>query len=160
MQIRNITTNDYERLADVVNEWGGRSNIYQIVPRLFFEHFQPTSFLIELHGETIGILIGFISQTDEKQAYVHFVGVNPKFRQQGIGRQLYKHFFDSVKQYGCLEVHCVTTPLNRASIAFHESLGFMANKQKDYSGPGEDRITFSYNFSQKNTKSEILQKIK
>lgn len=144
MQIRNVTTDDYERLSHVVNEWGGRTNVYQIVPRLFFEHFQPTSFIMELHDETIGIIVGFISQTDVRQAYVHFIGVNPKFRQQGIGRQLYKYFFTIVSQKGCKEVSCTTTPLNRTSIAFHEAIGFQAKKMKDYNGPGEDRITFSY----------------
>lgn len=143
MNIRNVTTDDYERLSDVVNEWGARTNIFQIVPRLFFEHFQPTSFVIELHGETIGLVIGFISQTDDKQAYVHFIGINPNFRQQGIGRQLYKHFFKTVRNKGCNEILCITTPLNRTSIAFHEALGFQASKMKDYNGPGEDRITFS-----------------
>ena len=37
----------------------------------------------------------------------------------------------------------MTSPVNEGSIAFHESLGFVAERvAKDYDGPGEDRVLF------------------
>lgn len=151
MKIRHVTGEDCARLTDVVNEYSSRSNVSAIVPRLFFEHFQQTSFIIEAAGETIALLIGFISQTNKQQAYIHFIGVNPAYRQQGIARQLYTHFFHVVQQqYGCTEVSAITTPINRTSIVFHESLGFTLQKIEDYNGPGEARIVMSLGLTEEN----------
>jgi RimJ/RimL family protein N-acetyltransferase len=37
----------------------------------------------------------------------------------------------------------VTSPANTESIAFHEALGFQAERvAHDYDGPGEDRVLF------------------
>jgi GNAT superfamily N-acetyltransferase len=77
-----------------------------MLQRLFFEHFQPTSFVIEQHAEIQGFLVGFQSQTTPTQAYIHFVGVHTGMRGQGIGRRLYEHFFEVVRQLGCTEARC------------------------------------------------------
>ena len=65
-----------------------------MLPKLFFVHFQETSFIIEEDGETLGFLCGFFSQTYKDEAYVHFIGVNPKYRGRGIASTLYSYFFD------------------------------------------------------------------
>ncbi len=37
----------------------------------------------------------------------------------------------------------MTSPVNEGSVAFHESLGFVAERvAEDYDGPGEDRVLF------------------
>ena len=142
VQLRQVQEQDYLKLSDVVNEWGGATNVFQTVPRFLFAHFQQSSFIIETKQETVGILVGLISQTNPKQAYIHFVAVNPDFRRQGIARKLYQHFFEVVKEYGVQEVFSMTAPINRVSIAFHESLGFSHSRIENYNGPGEHRIEF------------------
>ena len=88
-------------------------------------------------------LIGFLSQSDADEAYIHFVGVAPEHRGSGIGRALYERFFTEVAEHGRSVVRCVTSPGNEGSIAFHESLGFTVDRiAKDYDGPGEDRVLF------------------
>ncbi len=124
-----------------------------MLPRLFFVHFRQTSFTIEMEGHIVGFLIGFLSQTFEREAYIHFVGVHPDFRKKGLGRALYKTFFDRVRELGCKEVSCVTAPVNKASIAFHLAQGFSIRQghglvsgipvTEDYDGPGGDRVLFS-----------------
>ena len=57
-------------------------------------------------------------------AYIHFVGVAPDTRGKGYGRTLYLHFFDRATALGCTEVHCITSPVNTGSIAFHQRMGF------------------------------------
>ncbi len=37
-----------------------------MLPKLFFVHFQETSFIIEEDGETLGFLCGFFSQTHKE----------------------------------------------------------------------------------------------
>jgi hypothetical protein len=53
---------------------------------------------------------------------------------------------------GCAEVHCITSPVNAGSIAFHRRLGFSVLDGDgevegvpvtlDYAGPGQHRVQF------------------
>ncbi len=89
----------------------------------------------------MGFLVGFQSQTDPTEAYVHFVGVAPAQRGTGLGRALYERFASTVREHGCTSVRCVTSPANEASIAFHTRIGFEVDRiAEDYDGPGEDRV--------------------
>jgi len=115
-----------------------------MLPKLFFLHFEGTSFVAEDdEGKLVAFLIGFLSQTDPEEAYIHFVGVAPAQRGSGIGRELYERFFAVVAGEGRTRVRCVTSPVNEGSVAFHQSLGFVAERvAEDYDGPGEARVLF------------------
>ena len=113
-----------------------------ILPKLFFLHFEGTSFVAEdEEGDLAGFLCGFLSQTNPEEAYIHFVGVSPEYRGEGVGRTLYERFFEEVRHQGRTVVRCVTSPINQESVAFHEALGFEVDRvAEDYDGPGEDRV--------------------
>jgi ribosomal protein S18 acetylase RimI-like enzyme len=113
-----------------------------MLPRLFFVHFEGTSFVADDEdGRLAGFLVGFLSQADESDAYVHFVGVAPDRRGSGLGRELYERFFAAAREAGRTTVRCVTSPANELSVAFHEALGFEVDRiVPDYDGPGEDRV--------------------
>lgn len=123
-----------------------------MLPKLFFVHFQSTSFVAEQDGKIVGFVTGFVSQTLLNEAYIHFVGVNPNYRKSGIARALYDKFFEAVSNLGIKTVQCVTSPVNKASIAFHRSLGFSIKEGgkiiegvsifEGYDGEGEDRVLF------------------
>jgi ribosomal protein S18 acetylase RimI-like enzyme len=115
-----------------------------MLPRLFFVHFEGTSYVVDSDdGQLAAFLIGFLSQTDPEEAYVHFVGVAPEHRGEGLGRMLYERFFDDARAQGRIRVRCVTSPANEESVAFHEALGFEVERvAHDYDGPGEDRVLF------------------
>lgn len=85
--------------------------------RLFFEHFQTTSFIVEDNGSLAAFLVGFVSQTHPKEAYIHFVGVNPEMRKSGVARQLYDKFFLTVRTMGCQTVRCIIGSGNRQPFA-------------------------------------------
>ena len=90
--------------------------------------------------QAAGFVIGFLSQTDPQEAYIHFVGVSPERRGEGIGRTLYERF-EEARGQGRSLVRCVTSPANGDSVAFHEALGFEVDRvAEDYDGPGEDRV--------------------
>lgn len=152
MQIRNAEASDYLGIISVLDAWWGGRHMADMLPKLFFVHFRETSFVAEVEGEVAGFLIGFLSPTFADEAYIHFVGVNPEFRRQGVGKILYERFFEVVRENGRGVVRCVTAPMNKTSIAFHRQMGFqpvMGNAELDsvtywvnYDGPGEHRVLF------------------
>ena len=123
-----------------------------MLPRLFFQNFATTSLVAEdTDGRLAGFIVAFPSQDQPEQGYIHFVGVEPGHRRQGVGRQLYERTFASLQARGCTSVKSVTSPVNSASIAFHERMGFgkvaapgssSDEVWLDYDGPGEHRVVF------------------
>lgn len=59
MRVRNIQGEDYVKIHSVLNDWWGGRDMAAMLPKLFFVHFQETSFIIEEEGETLGFLCGF-----------------------------------------------------------------------------------------------------
>ncbi len=152
VDIRNVRPDDYQPIISVLNEWWGGRPMSGMLPKLFFVHFGSTSFIAEIDHKIVGFLIGFLSQTYSEEAYIHFVGVHPEFRKKGIGRRLYQKFFQTVQTLGYVQVKCVTSPVNKSSIAYHLSMGFEAEPSEiqqdgipyhlEYDGGGEDRVLF------------------
>src|SRR5207248_8436534 len=67
---------DYDRVIRVVDEWWDGRQMAEILPRLFFDHFTDTCFVAEDDaGRLAGFIVGFLSQSKPREAYVHFVGV-------------------------------------------------------------------------------------
>jgi ribosomal protein S18 acetylase RimI-like enzyme len=151
-KIRHISLADYPSIIAVLDEWWGGRQMSAMLPKLFFTHFCDTSFVVELDGQLIGFLVGFLSQSNLAEAYIHFVGVHPDFRQLGVGSILYQQFFQTVQALDRVQVKCVTSPLNKSSIAYHRRMGFEAEPSEiqedgvpyhlDYDGPGEHRVVF------------------
>jgi GNAT superfamily N-acetyltransferase len=152
--LRSPTSSDYDVLIGQINEWWGGREVRHLLPRLFFQHFAPLSFVMDGKGDAgpIAFLIGFASQTDPALGYIHFVGVHPDHRREGLARLMYGAFFDRARERGIHRVMAITSPVNRTSIAFHRSMGFVPHPgageaegipfQPNYDGPGDDRVVF------------------
>ena len=159
--IRHPTADDHPRVLAVMDEWwndlGGKEGSVQralLLPRLFFQHFSDSSYLVERsEGALVAFLVGFVSPAQPDVAYIHFVGVDPSIRRTGIAASLYQRFFDMAVGRGARLARCITSPANTTSIAFHTGLGFVVDPsdtaiggvpvQRDYDGPGLDRVTFT-----------------
>jgi predicted GNAT superfamily acetyltransferase len=151
--IRHLEPGDYDIVVPVVDDWWGGRSVRALLPRLFFEHFNNTSFVMGQSGTVQAFLIGFQSQSQPNMAYIHFVGVNPASRSRGLGRQLYLRFFNAALALGCTEVQCITSPVNTGSIAFHRKLGFRLLPGTgdingipvtlNHAGEGQHRVLFS-----------------
>jgi predicted GNAT superfamily acetyltransferase len=155
-RMRHPRENDHPAVIAAIGDWWdtpNRATIGMMLPRLFFQFFTKTSWVIESEsGEIVAFLIGFRSADDPTVAYIHFVGVDQHLRNQGVGRGLYEHFFDDMKAEGCTEVRAITGPFNARSRAFHGAMGFEAHGDTDvdgvqayldYDGPGENRVVFT-----------------
>jgi len=139
LTVRLVKGSDYYVISPLINDWWNGRQMSDMLPKLFFDHFKNTSFIVEEEGEIIGFLVGFLSQSYSNEAYIHFVGIHPEYRGKGIGKQLYNQFFDTIKQNGRNIVRCVTSPVNKASIAYHTKMGFeieQGNKEN------QDKILF------------------
>ncbi|MDL4843103.1 GNAT family N-acetyltransferase [Aquibacillus sp. LR5S19] len=152
MHIRNLDTQDFQRILPLVDNWWDGRKMSHLLPRFLFEHFQNTSFVIEKQGEIIGFLIGFLSQSNVHSAYIHFIGIDPNYRRAGLASELYTHFFQTVEKYRVKTVHCITSPINKKSIEYHMKTGFSIllgdqninglDVHSNYDGEGNDRVVF------------------
>lgn len=149
---RPVASGDFDWLIGRIDEWWGGRQMQHLLPRLFFEHFRDTSFVVEEDGEIVGFLVGFLAQSEADEAYIHFVGVAPGHRRSGLGRTMYERFFELIRARGRTIVRCVTSPVNVGSIAFHRAMGFEIEPgdgvvngipiHRNHDGPGQDCVRF------------------
>src|ERR671934_2669018 len=137
LRLRQLEPSDGERVRAVVDAWWGRP-MAVLLPRPLFAEFRDTSFVVERDGELVAFLIGFLSQTEADEAYVHAVAVAPKFRGQGVARLLYQRFANAAARQGRWRLRAITAPSNTASLAFHRRLGF--NFRLPSGAGGYDRV--------------------
>ncbi|MFI6582678.1 GNAT family N-acetyltransferase [Embleya sp. NPDC050493] len=157
LTVRHPVAEDQPRILAVLDAWwggfqgeAGSRERALLLPRLYFQHFTTTSYLVEREGEPVAFLVGFHSQSRSDVAYIHFVGVDPAWHGRGIAKALYRGFFDQAWESGRRYVHSVTSPGNAGSRRFHARLGFEtlpdaggSPVRPDYDGPGLDRVAFT-----------------
>ncbi len=153
MRIRELRNEDYDYIISRVNDWWGGRDMGPGLPRLFLDHFANTSLAAEDdHGRIIGFVVGFMSPQNQDEAYIHYTGVDPAHHGSGVGRSMYQAFFKNAREAGRGLVSCITSPVNKASIAFHSKMGFEILDSPDsvdgvpvhrgHNGPGRDMVLF------------------
>jgi ribosomal protein S18 acetylase RimI-like enzyme len=146
---RALTEADQTEVLAAVRTWwggdGGGDARAALLPRLFFQHFAPTSWAVrDDAGQLAAFLVGFVSQTDPTVGYVHFLGVSPDLRGQGLGRALHERFAATARAAGCRSVQAITSPGNTNSQEFHRRLGFaVGDPVEDHDGAGGTRVRFT-----------------
>lgn len=158
-EVRQARVSDHRAIVGCVQSWWGdvcapeqARELSLLLPRLFLQFFSGTSLVVEDGGEITAFLVGFYAADNESEAYIHFVGVDPKSRRAGVARLLYSTFFQRAAEAGRREIRAVTSPRNTGSIAFHRAMGFTLEEgdrdvdelpvHSDYDGPGHDRVCF------------------
>ena len=113
-----------------------------------------TCFVSEENGTILAFLLGFISQVDAREAYIHLIVVDSPAQRHGIASSLYMEFFKTVRQMGATRVRLTVDPANTASLGFHTRLGFRPEiigeriqvdnvwAAKDFNGPGRHMVPF------------------
>ena len=134
MILRTASRDDVESVRGVLAEWWDGRDLTALLQPLFLENFASTSLVAEDdEGGLAGFLVGFPSVDDPTSAYVHFIGVAPRHRGAGLGRRLHDAFADRMSARGAECVRCVTSPVNEASIAFHQHIGFdIESRDEEY----------------------------
>ncbi|MFF9482858.1 GNAT family N-acetyltransferase [Streptomyces sp. NPDC014733] len=170
LDLRPARVTDHPTLVRCVQTWWGDSRTPEqarelslLLPRLFLQFFSRTSLILEEptgapgdggeDGRVRAFLVGFHAPENTTDAYIHFVGVHPALRGQGVGRRLYTAFLARAAEAGRTGVRAIVSPGNAASLAFHQAMGFVPEGDgdrvvgglpvhADYDGPGEDRVCF------------------
>lgn len=152
LTIRNSKPSDHRRIISVMKDWWGGRDLTNLLPKLFLVHFCNTSFIIEEGDSLTAFLIGFLSQSNINEGYIHLVGVHPNYRGMGIGAFLYHRFFKICKKNNRDTVRSCTSPVNKGSIEFHKKIGFNILKGNavvddvqvslDYNHPGDSKVLF------------------
>lgn len=124
LNIRTAIPEDHQRVISVIPDWWGGRDLTASVLKLFFMHFNTTTFVAEKNHTLVGFLVGFLSQTHPNEGYIHFAGVHPDMRGEGLGRALYQEFFRVCMDHSRTIVRSCTAPENSLSINFHEAMGF------------------------------------
>ena len=154
VKVRNARDQDFMKCVETIKlAWPGfaeRESVYHV----FCKHFSTTSFVAESDQKIVAFLLGFLSQTDGRTAYVHLVATHPKYQRRGIARVLYEKFFETAKKSGRNRVSLNVSPDNVASLEFHRGLGFHpvltgetvivggVKAAKDYNGPNNHIVPF------------------
>jgi diaminobutyrate acetyltransferase len=155
LNIRNTLEEDFVEIAELAENCSPmeieRNSIYHI----FTKFFKSTSFVAEFpSGEIAGFILGFISQENPEESYIHMLCTDPKIRGKGIGRKLVEKFLNTSALKGCKKVYLIVKPINWNSISFYRKLGFLEDKSRDtmnimgatairnYDGMGEHMVVF------------------
>ena len=59
--LRHAEASDFLSIITVLDSWWGGRHMSDMLPRLFFVHFRPTSFVAECNGNIVGFIVGFVS---------------------------------------------------------------------------------------------------
>ncbi|MBM4240224.1 MAG: GNAT family N-acetyltransferase [Euryarchaeota archaeon] len=155
-QIRNVLEKDFTKIAKLAENCNIMETERNTIYHIFTKFFKNTSFVAEIPGkrEVTGFILGFISQKNPKEAYIHQLCVKSQLRRKGIAKKLLEKFLKGVRDFGCSKVFLIIKPENRVSIKFHKKLGFELYENqklieingqivvKDYDGPGKHMVVF------------------
>ena len=122
--IRNAKPSDHQNVIAAMPHWWDGRDLSASVQKIFFRHFSNTSFIAEKNSELCGFLVGFLSQSYPNEGYIHFVGVHPGMRKIGLAQSLYQNFYEVCVSNSRTIVKSCTSPINKLSIGFHQSMGF------------------------------------
>lgn len=141
MHIRGITRADFLHIVKVLDDWWGGPSPERASP-IFYYELGEHALIAEENDDLVGFLLGFITPSHEI-GYVHLVGIHPERRRHGVGQALYRHFADSCRAAGARRLKSISTVGHESSARFHRALGFKAEEQPDYAGPGRSRVVFT-----------------
>lgn len=153
--IRSTLEEDFIKIADLAKECEPMETERNSIYHIFTKYFKSTCFLAELpDGEIGGFLLGFISQENPDESYIHLLCVDPKMRGKNIGKNLTDAFINFAVSKGCKKAKLITKPINWNSISFYKKIGFLEEKSgetmnilgttaiKNYDGDGEHMVVF------------------
>ena len=155
-KIRNVVEEDFIAISHIAENCSPMTTERNSIYHTFTKFFNNTSLVVEnIEDKSInGFLLGFISQYDSENAYIHLLCLDKSLRGHGIGLSLVDHFISIVSAMGSKKVSLICKTYNQTAIKFYKKIGFISESSdktveidglhvhEDYDGPGEDKIVF------------------
>ncbi|MGB7968547.1 MAG: GNAT family N-acetyltransferase [Methanobacterium sp.] len=153
-RIRNVFEEDFMKISQLGEKCNPMINEREAIYHIFTKFFKNTSLVLEINNNIMGFLIGFISQENKENAYIHLLCVEKDLRRQNMASDLVKEFINIVSLLNCKKVFLVCKPSNKTAINFYNKMDFLSlhsdqtviiddiNVFPDYDGPAEDKIVF------------------
>ena len=155
-KIRNVVEEDFIAISHIAEKCSPMTTERNSIYHTFTKFFKNTSLVLEdVDDKSIkGFLLGFISQDDPQNAYIHLLCLDKSLRGNGIGLSIVDHFIHLVCAMGSKKVSLICKPYNQTAIKFYKKIGFISessdktvevdglNVYKCYDGPGDDKIVF------------------
>jgi len=145
MLTREFTKADYDYVVSVLDQWFGGLAHDRAHPVFFYE-LGSKALIAEEFGEIVGFLMGFTTEgtaSEPMTGYIHFIGIKPEARRQGVGRLLYDTFIKQCVGAGAKRIKAIAPIGNDESSRFHRALGFAVTEDPNYAGPGRGRLIFT-----------------
>jgi GNAT superfamily N-acetyltransferase len=142
MITRPLGKQDYDHIVQIIDRWWGGPTTALAHP-IFFYELGGLARVVEHDGILVGFLLGFVAPGPPKTGYVHLVGIDPKFRRNGVGKQLYQSFCETCKSAGLRQIKAIGMVGHEGSLKFHTAQGFEAAEAPDYAGPGRARMVYT-----------------
>ena len=95
----------------------------------FIKRNPDTCFVAENNAELVGAIM---AGNDGRRGYIYHTAVNPKYRNQGIARQLVNNAMQALERCGINKVALVVFEKNEGGNAFWEKLGFTVREDLVY----------------------------
>ena len=153
-RIRNVFEEDFMKISQLGEKCSPMVNEREVIYHMFTKFFKTTSLVIEDNKNIKGFLIGFISQENNENAYIHLLCIENVLRRQAMAEKLVKEFINIVCSLDCKKLFLVCKPSNKTAINFYNKMGFISlhsdetvviddiNVFKDYDGHADDKIVF------------------
>ena len=98
-----------------INVWWGGREMAPMLPKLFFIHFEGTSFVAEDGGELLGFVCGFLSQTAGRRGVHPLRGRHARGSRRGARAGALRALLRRGRGERPHRRRCVTSPLNHGS---------------------------------------------
>ncbi len=153
--IRNVVEEDFIVISEVAEKCSPMTTERNSIYHIFTKFFKNTSLVVEDEDRRVrGFLLGFISQDNPENAYIHLLCLEKSLRGRKIAADIVNEFIKIISSLGCRKISLITKPSNKTAIRFYNKIGFLSDKSdktveinginvfKGYNGPGHDKVVF------------------
>lgn len=140
--IQNVDLSELANIVAIDKETFGKDSYSYFVFRQFFDCFGKLFKIAVIGNKTVGYIVGG-KKLDTNLYYILSIAVLDDYKKFGIGSMLIREFVQTIHSQGINTIQLTVAPKNRAATSFYQKHGFLlVSNEKDYYGPGEDRLVF------------------
>lgn len=133
MSIRLMTIEDYEKVYELWMSCAGMglNNLDDSKEGIekFLKRNPDTCFVAEVENVIVGVII---VGNDGRRGYIYHTAVNPKYRKQGIAKNLVDTAMTALQKIGISKVALVVFDRNEVGNGFWEKIGFSVRNDLIY----------------------------